>query len=551
MRKILLCFSLFISFVVLIILSSCSNDSDAKIISSGDIVFNDKIGILIVSNATEDYELGNVIEVSQGAKWVLSKTKYGDETIPTKVAPLNVGDNTFYIVITSKDESKVELYSLTIRRHPMYILEFDACGGTMVESQTIEEDKELEKGPNTSRVGYSFGGWILGNELVSFPYKVTKAVSMKANWIPNKNTTYKINHYKQNYDGTYSTTPSEVEYSEGTTGENTKALAKNYKGHNQPAVEQKEILGNGSTEINIYYPKTKYSFIDENTLCYGYYPQSLVDDKEICSNLNSISGTLPTESNKNKWTDYGYYVSNQIESYMFFIDIDIDNDGLNDYRGVYFTDYRPYRTGDSHSNNFYSRTNYEKENVYWFKYEPIEWTILNKSKGKALIISNLLLDSQPYSSYGGIDIPAGVYNPNNYEHSYIRDWLSNYFYKYAFVSIEKEIINNTVIDNSLSSTGMAVNNYCCNNTTDKVFLASYKEMSDFYSSKDMRRIEATDYAIIQGIVSDSNKYCRYWLRSPGDTNAQAGGFIDENGEMNSGLVTCIYFGIRPLCWITL
>lgn len=71
---------------------------------------------------------------------------------------------------------------------------------------------------------------------------------------------------------------------------------------------------------------------------FGSYPQSEVKDSALISVLNNTAGQLPTRLNHANWTDYGYYVSSEIASYMWYIDLVIDNQA---YRGVYSKSYRP------------------------------------------------------------------------------------------------------------------------------------------------------------------------------------------------------------------
>ena len=75
---------------------------------------------------------------------------------------------------------------------------------------------------------------------------------------------------------------------------------------------------------------------EDNKIYFGTYPQTLVDNDSLISELNTIAGTLPTSTNSYNWTDYNYYIEESVESYMFYQDIDYDNDGYYDYRGVYF-----------------------------------------------------------------------------------------------------------------------------------------------------------------------------------------------------------------------
>src|SRR5574344_2885966 len=130
--------------------------------------------------------------------------------------------------------------------------------------------------------------------------------------------------------------------------------------------------------LNIENMEIEFSCSDENplegggskTVLMGMYPQSMVTDATLLSTLNSVSGTLPTSANSQTWTDYGYYISGSVSSYMWYIDL---VNGSDEYRGVYFTSYRPYSTStiSSTGNSYQDDNGYSTSNVYWFKYEPI------------------------------------------------------------------------------------------------------------------------------------------------------------------------------------
>jgi hypothetical protein len=294
---------------------------------------------------------------------------------------------------------------------------------------------------------------------------------------------------------------------------------------------------------------------------FGRYPQSKVSDTTTISTLNSMAGTLPNESNTYKWTDYGYYLEGSISSYMYYIDIDEDSNGDYDYRGVYFTSYRPLYTSTS-STNYQSSNGYSLDTVYWFKYEPIKWNILKIKNNKALIISDLVLDSQDYNDstsyrryvtdYQGNSDKGTIYS-NNYKYSHIRSWLNTTFYDTAFTTLEKEIIEITEVDNSASSTSNSSNSYACSNTNDKIFLLSYKEAKTYYSSNSARCAQGSDYAKSQGLyvstLSSTSGNSYYWLRSPyyysiNDAFNVGGGIYSSN-------VYITYIGVRAACWINL
>ena len=316
-----------------------------------------------------------------------------------------------------------------------------------------------------------------------------------------------------------------------------------------------------------------YSYTDSNktSLYFGSYPQTKVSSASTISALNTTAGTLPTSSNTYKWTDYGYYKSGYVSSYMYYIDIDQDNDGNNDYRGVYFTQYRPYIITTSSSNNYQSINGYSTNTVYWFKYEPIKWDILKTENNKALIISNLILDSQDYyytrdlrtnvSDYQG-NKSSGIVYANNYMYSHIRSWLNTTFYKTAFSSLEKEIIETTLVDNSGSSTGSSSIFFECSNTNDKIFLLSYKEVTTYYSSNTnmAKMAKGSDYAKSQGLyVSTSSNYnsSRYWLRSPCNYDSLSNCYavsVDCDGAIGDGFGNYVFYteqGVRAACWINI
>ena len=106
------------------------------------------------------------------------------------------------------------------------------------------------------------------------------------------------------------------------------------------------------------------------TIYFGNYPQSEVKDTALISTLNTLAGTLPTSSNSQAWTSYGYYISGSVQDYMWYIDVTY---GEEKYRGVYFRTYRPLNVLYE-STYYYSMqevNGYYPNHVYWFKYEPI------------------------------------------------------------------------------------------------------------------------------------------------------------------------------------
>ncbi len=298
-----------------------------------------------------------------------------------------------------------------------------------------------------------------------------------------------------------------------------------------------------------------------NNFTFGSYPQSKVEDSATLSALNAQ--TL-------SWKSYGYYSGNgsygsmTAKDYMRYADVSYNG---NKYRAVTFDTYRPYWTEDpstTSAGTYQDDNGYSPNTVYWFKYEPLEWRVLDPTTG--YIMCETIIDSQPYSNTiysGGKDANnyTGYWNDeaktnyaNDWATSSLREWLNDDFYNTAFTSSEKSKIKQTTLDNSSAYTSNK-NTYA--DTTDKIFIPSYSDMLNtsygFNSSSSnydtARQAQGSDYAKCQGLYvynSSSSAYdgnSSWRLRSPGDNSFGTSGVIHggyvEYSINNSG------YGIRP------
>jgi len=239
---------------------------------------------------------------------------------------------------------------------------------------------------------------------------------------------------------------------------------------------------------------------------------------------------------------------------MWYIDI---TNATDEYRGVYFTSYRPNQTTieSSTSNSNQDDNGYNTSSVYWFKYEPITWRVLDVVSGNAFLMANLVLDSQDYYySTSNRTIGEATVYPNNYKESHIRSWLNDNFYNTAFTTEEKTRIQTTNVDNSFASTGYSSNEYECANTSDKVFLLSYVEAtSETYGlSTTSRQLQPSAYAQSQGDYTDtSNGNSYWWLRSPSRSDASRARGAGSDGSFNDYKVYSTNRGVVPALWISL
>ena len=292
----------------------------------------------------------------------------------------------------------------------------------------------------------------------------------------------------------------------------------------------------------VFYTRT------DNKILFGSYPQTEVTDKDLTKRLKDTVGRLPSKSNSGAWTSYGYYIKGEQTDFMWYIDVEL---GEELYRGVYFTSLRPFYASSGSSKNYtYQNDNgYTPKTVYWFKYEPISWTILNEDveNSTAFILCNLAIDSQALQDICGYaeddenfetflnmseGTPSGT-RANNYVYSTLRKWLNTTFYDTAFSELQKELILITSVDNGENSAPVGFDTNYWDNTEDKVFLLSCKEISNpaygfsdnYIETDSARRKKSTDYAKCQGIsTSDfdfSKGNCKWLLRtSPINSHAQ-------------------------------
>lgn len=294
---------------------------------------------------------------------------------------------------------------------------------------------------------------------------------------------------------------------------------------------------------------------DGEIIALGSYPQTLVTDESLIAALTEKAGST------DDWTSYNYYQSKKQSDYMKYTDTEYDGEK---YRAVFFTDYRPdYPTNSTGAGSSYQDNNgYASDTVYWFRYEPVLWRVLDADTG--LLLSETILDSQAYRSeyyMEGGSIVAKYYtdssktcSANIYEVSGIRAWLNNDFLNTAFSAQTQEIIETVTVENDiLTVTTPAVSNP----TSDKIFLLSYSDMqnsaygfSETANDCDTARsAKGSDYAKAQGLcvstASTGLGSSNWFLRTSGTlTNGVCN--VESTGAVkNSATFYRSCYGVRP------
>ncbi|MBQ9880526.1 MAG: hypothetical protein IJM45_08860, partial [Clostridia bacterium] len=281
----------------------------------------------------------------------------------------------------------------------------------------------------------------------------------------------------------------------------------------------------GSQEVSAYSVGDKIQF--------GTYPQSEVTDSATLDRLNATD---------TQWISYGYYSGTgnlddgkmTSSDYMQYRDAVV---GGVKYRAVRFSSYRPNETWQKSlaSTSIQDTNGYYTDTVYWFRFEPIIWRILDPSNG--LAVCDSIIDAQPFSNYV-ISKKSVCYNDkgsfaNNYTDSSIRAWLNDEFYNTAFTDAQKANIKD-----------------------DSVFLLSYSSVLNSrygYSGSDSRsktrEASGSDYSKCQGLMV-WDAYGHYgnsdwWLSSEGKPFKSVYSVLDDGRVSDGYAYADEIHGVRP------
>lgn len=248
-----------------------------------------------------------------------------------------------------------------------------------------------------------------------------------------------------------------------------------------------------------------YFYDSENVTRYGGWdkPTSNVQSDLV---LTAKTLTIPRKRN-------GEYPQTQVE----------DDKLISKLNSITQTDAQGYVS--------YGGEKYQKYYYYWRKVEPIQWRFLSQNGDNVRFVSEKVLDNQVWNKTKHGD---EAYQ-NNYKLSDIRKWLNSDFLKQAFY-YDSSLVQTVNVDNSGESTDDSSNPFACEDTQDKVYLLSYKDVRN-------KEYGFTDGASRIAYNADGNAQ-NYWLRSPyyGDDDDAHG--VSDGGGVYSGLVN-FRDGVRP------
>lgn len=177
--------------------------------------------------------------------------------------------------------------------------------------------------------------------------------------------------------------------------------------------------------------------------------------------------------------------------------------------------------------------------------EDIEWLVLAKENNKILVISDKVLDFQPYNEKPYYETRKAI----TWEQCSLRKWLNDSFLNEAFSEEERALIQSTTVSVD------KIPNYHYtdpgNATTDKVFLLSYNDAEKHFSDHHARKCTFTAYAKAQRAAAGKGGVDAWWLRS------LTGPYYAAVSDAPSGALAYYIYdtsdggGVRPALWIDL
>lgn len=131
-----------------------------------------------VSNNTNAVSLIDSLNLRENYTWSLFTDLNCKNEIPSKSVELEIGDNIFYIML--KHENEIDLYSVNIRRRPLYTVSFESKTTDDIQNQLIEEGSCAIIPINTpTKIGYEFSSWKF-----DFNQPITNDIKIYGNYNP-------------------------------------------------------------------------------------------------------------------------------------------------------------------------------------------------------------------------------------------------------------------------------------------------------------------------------------------------------------------------------
>ena len=160
-----------------------SNDMAGAEIIAGDMVINGRNADIRIPNASATFSFSEHITVSPYAVYGIYTDQACTAEIPSGIVDVNIGNNVFYIMVTSGNGSNKSIYTANVYRRHMFNVKYIYNNGISDKSITVEEDSLLTYEDPGTKTGYTFAGWSDWNFDIN---RVSENVVIQAQWTANE-----------------------------------------------------------------------------------------------------------------------------------------------------------------------------------------------------------------------------------------------------------------------------------------------------------------------------------------------------------------------------
>ncbi|MBR7132315.1 MAG: InlB B-repeat-containing protein [Clostridia bacterium] len=156
------------------------------------------------------------------------------------------------------DEAEVDGSGKTVikinygRKKHTLTFDLNYKGSTPIVKELYYES-EIIAPQNVTRTGYTFVGW----EITPAHLMPANSLTYKAVWKANDNTAYKVEHYKEQLDGSYIL--ADTDNLKGTTGSDVTPNVKSYTGFKAPSTQTVTVKADGSLVVKYNYTRNSYT----------------------------------------------------------------------------------------------------------------------------------------------------------------------------------------------------------------------------------------------------------------------------------------------------
>lgn len=437
MKRVKIIFACVIAILVCFGLVACqktnkTNKNNEKILDSGET--DERASVLSIKNGKVDgldiylevspdielIDLSGMIKTTKNCSWKLYAAPAVTEDLAnaTKTIAPSKGNNIYFVVVTSANGKVDRTYRLNVFKNYYATLTFTLDNAVVAQEEVLTHTVYKGLGPvcrDPAFVSWDCqGSYIEGDKTIE-----ARAIRYDVTFL---SSTGEIIEKQSVLKNRFVDKPQDPDSEDGLI----------FSGWN---AEKKWDFDNDKVQKNVTLTENWAVSQKDSYLYFGKVKRNL-NDSTIENELKNLAGKEPTERNPGNWK--------KDDNDKWYIEITYNE---KEYMGLYSEDGK----------------------ISWTYEEIIEWEIVKKEDGKAFVVSRTSVANLPFDANGS----------NNYARSAIRAWLNIVFYNESFRSEElRKRILETVVDNSLASTMDETNENVCENTYDKVFLLSLKEVKD-------------------------------------------------------------------------